>query len=370
MNHRRIYRFLILPVLALAPSAFAKTYYVGACHANSYATISAAVAAAPAGATIEVCPGTYAEQIVLTQAVTLEGISSNGSDQAMVVSPPNGLVVNATDDMGDLIAAQVVADPISGFTISNLTFDASNNEVSQDAYVVGILVQNSSGTIKDVVTRYQTGGDGGIGIWIQGGQPNPVVTVENSSIHDFDYIGIWTQAGTGTGGLTSTLKNNFVNGDTASGIIGVLDVEVGDGATNTVTSNTLVGGETGISVSGGAGGTISKNNLINNGVAIAIGADGNTGGSISVTSNYIWQARSEGIVVYSGLPEVQKNTIAGTPTAIDFFCNGDSNMKLNTILDANVGDFNVPVGFMTGDSYSDVAAINESCSGPAARPRR
>jgi len=57
---------IMLFVTLLAPSVFAKTLYVGTCHTPSYSTISAAVAAAPAGTIINVCPGTYAEQVFIT----------------------------------------------------------------------------------------------------------------------------------------------------------------------------------------------------------------------------------------------------------------------------------------------------------------
>ncbi len=367
MNRRRICSLSVAGLLMLTTSAFASTFYVGTCHTTIYQTISAAVAAAPAGATIKVCPGRYPEQVAITQAVTLEGISSDGSDQAIVVSPPNGMVVNAWDDLGDPIAAQLFVDPISGFTISNLTFDASNNEVSGDAYVVGIFVQNSSGTINHIVTRNQTGGDGGVGVWMEGGASNPTVTLENSSIHDFSDIGIWTQTNSAASQLNATIKNNFVNGTAASGIIGIIDIAINEGSTNTVSDNYAAGGQTGIWVSGAADGTVAHNNLITDGTAVAIGADGNTGGNVSVTDNDIFNSSVEGIVVYSGLPAVQHNNIAGTPIGIDFACNADGNIKSNTIMDASTGDANLPAGSASGDSFYNIQTQTGGCSGPATR---
>src|SRR5208337_2669764 len=96
-------------------------------------------------------------------------------------------------------------------------------------------------------------------------------------------------------GFTAVIQGNFVNGETAGGIIVVCDIALGDGSTNTVSGNYLANGQIGITVSGGT--------------AIAIGADGNTGGTISVTSNDIFYSSEEGIVVNSGLPVVQHNTI-------------------------------------------------------------
>lgn len=46
--------------------AVATTLFVGSCKTASYPTISAAVAAAPSGATVEVCAGIYPEQVVIS----------------------------------------------------------------------------------------------------------------------------------------------------------------------------------------------------------------------------------------------------------------------------------------------------------------
>ena len=51
------------------------TYAAGTCKPSlpSFSTISGALAATPAPNVVLVCPGTYPEQIVITQAVTLPG---------------------------------------------------------------------------------------------------------------------------------------------------------------------------------------------------------------------------------------------------------------------------------------------------------
>ena len=63
-------------VLLAAQSLMAATYYVGNCkvHSGYYTTIQAAVSAVPSGSTVEVCPGIYYEQVVISQPLTLEAI--------------------------------------------------------------------------------------------------------------------------------------------------------------------------------------------------------------------------------------------------------------------------------------------------------
>jgi parallel beta-helix repeat protein len=89
-----------------------------------YSTISAAVAAAPAGATIGVAAGTYSEDVVITKPVSLVG-----AKQAKTIinakGLANGIYIDGFDNPG---LADVV---ITGFTVENAKFE-------------GILVQNAS----------------------------------------------------------------------------------------------------------------------------------------------------------------------------------------------------------------------------------
>ena len=74
---RSVHRTLLFLVLVvLTQPVLAATYYVGTCKAGAFGSISAAVAAVPAGSTVDVCPGTYAEQVMINQVLTLQGISS------------------------------------------------------------------------------------------------------------------------------------------------------------------------------------------------------------------------------------------------------------------------------------------------------
>lgn len=60
-----------------------------------FATIQAAVSAVPFGATVLVCPGTYAEQVMITQPLTLKGVTDGVSGAAIIAVPAGGLVLNA-----------------------------------------------------------------------------------------------------------------------------------------------------------------------------------------------------------------------------------------------------------------------------------
>src|SRR5208337_3898185 len=129
MHDQRICRFLISAALMLTPGAFASTLYVGTCHTPSYSTISAAVAAAPAGSIVDVCPGTYPEQVFITQALTLQGITAKNTDRATITAPipasggpPTWQFVADPDGGAAMVAPQIfVSSPVGAVTIRNLT---------------------------------------------------------------------------------------------------------------------------------------------------------------------------------------------------------------------------------------------------------
>ncbi len=89
--------------------SWGSTYVVGApntpCPGANFSTIGAALNVALAGDTIEICPATYPEQVVITKPVTLVGIAWNGVGRAVI--QPTTLTVNSQG----FIAVVTVATP-------------------------------------------------------------------------------------------------------------------------------------------------------------------------------------------------------------------------------------------------------------------
>jgi parallel beta-helix repeat protein len=134
------------PTLAGAgvPGAWSHPPAVGAqgCANAPYTTISSAVAAATAGATIVVCPGVYDEDVVVPtgEPLTIEGIGNP------VVDAFNSATSTSLDN-----GVQVLA---SGTTVEGLTVSYATGE--------GILVgglPGASGTISNVTIRGNTVSD-------------------------------------------------------------------------------------------------------------------------------------------------------------------------------------------------------------------
>lgn len=329
------------------------TYAVGPCKPTlpSFSTISAALAASPAPNIVMVCPGTYNEQVQITQPVTLQGIISGNSGQPIIAVPSGGLVTNATEDMtGSAVAAQVWVNNTSGpVNISNLTVDATGNGINCECFVVGMFFQNSPGIVNHVTTRNQAGNNLGVGIWTEGGSSDPTVTVENSSVHSFDDIGIVIQANSLSSALTTTVKGN----DIADGPY--LGIYTAGGTTSTVTNNVIQRLGLGI-LTANLAGAVSGNTL--SGIRLGIQAYAD---EVSLTGNRILGSSSAGIELHTSLAPIHGNTISHVPVGIDFICSADGNVHSNTIIDATTGLDHVPAGITTVNSYFSVATIRNGC---------
>jgi hypothetical protein len=243
---------------------------VGSCGTGtSFATIQAAVDAAPAGSSILICPGNYPEQVVINKNLSLKGSQVN----TVLVKPAGGFVANTTSlTSGDPIAAQIlVQSPATAVILSYLTVDGTGNNLDSgcsDPRLIGIYYQNASGLLAFAVVRNQAQGaanfgcnsSAGLGIFVQSsGTSTPsTVNIRDSAVYGFQKNGITAnEAGTtvtvfgdsmiGAGptiiaqngvqiayGATGTIQNSVVadnvfNGDPSAGIAsGILVFDSGN----------------------------------------------------------------------------------------------------------------------------------------------
>jgi parallel beta-helix repeat protein len=237
---------------------------------------------------------------------------------AVVLPPVAGLIVPPGG--GTVTAPQVFVHNTSGVTISNLTVDGSNNQVTSCVSppdVEGVYFRNASGTIENVVARNQTvsvaGTDcgDGIGLRVSGDLSPAIVTIENNTVSTYDFTAIFVSFPL----ANVTIRNNSVVGQPGTiGIVLYLDA-VGRVYDNSVVGNTNAAfGGAGILVQGVHDAVISGNHFGNNGYGIAFnsfqGAPNSDNGTIM--DNDVFGSDGDGIAICGDNNLVQRNTIAGS----------------------------------------------------------
>jgi hypothetical protein len=333
--HRFNFALLALLLILVAQPLVAATYYVGSCKAGAYSTISAAVAAVPSGSTIDVCPGTYPEQVVISQPLTLQGIVSNNSSQAVITVPSGGLTTTPSIFWGTVAAqVQVMAGPVN---ITNITVDGAGPCPGSG---VGIYyASGSSGTMngveaRNVVCPAATGlmAENGAGV-------NQTVKIENSNIHDNRYAGIFTC----TDQLPSTLTVSISGNSVAGGKFGIVSF---CNTAGTVAGNFVSGAQVGIESTSA---TVSGN-------TISAGIQGiKVWGAASITSNHISHSPT-GIILFDNNATIKTNAITNSNIGIEFSC-FTGTITGNTINGAATGFDQVPVAFNGVNKFYNVSTV-------------
>ena len=346
-------------LIGLSGQVFASTVAVGLCPGpgTHYTSIQLAVNAVSAGSTVKVCPGNYPEQVVINKKLTLLGVPNATQDAVVISSPAGGVLVNTTDLRGAVAAQILVKNAAGPVLISNLTVDGKGNKYTGDD-LRGINYQDASGIVNHVAVRNEipndipTGDQSGQGILVETtSSPSASLTVENSSVHNYNKNGIVARYA----GATLTAIGNYVQGSGPIDVIAQNGIELAfDGATGTIKNNTVIDNfytpndssssdillydakeNSSIAVSG--------NTLGNSNVAISLFTTtaGTYGDGVSVTSNKIFGTSTfDGIDVCTNGNIITGNTIFNSSESgihLDASCGGTgtgNNVSGNTILES------------------------------------
>jgi hypothetical protein len=371
----RLARWILASGLILAAAPFfaqTVTVAVGNCQPKktTFPTIQQALNATPPGAVVDVCPGPHPEQILVYQAVTIKGIASGNQGAAIITVPSGGLVQNATSlATGAPIAAQILVQAATGVTITNITVDGANNGLNScSPNPIGIYYQNSSGTVShnSVLNEVLVGSDligcqSGLGVFVQSGNGgSSTVTINNNHVANFQKNGI-----TGNEvGTSVTITGNDVIGQGPTNGAAENSIQIGFGATGSITGNTVGGdvwapdvfGDTGNAAAGllvyaSSNVPIKSNNVSNTQFGIAVVSDPNFGlaDSATLTSNMVSLTHLyDGIDLCSNNNTVTGNTINGSDESaihLDDTCTGAStgnSVMKNTINSACAGILSGP----------------------------
>lgn len=368
---------ILLTLLGFFTSVFTQTasassVTVGNCNPGGvhFTTIQAAINAVGPGFTIKICPGIYPEQLSINEQLTLQGIASGHQDGVLIISPSTGLALNTTSlATGNAIAAHVWVNGASGVNMTNLIVDSAGNNINSCAPdLIGILYQNSSGTLNHVVTRNQwvgasesdtnfNGCQTGLGIFAQSGSGGTsALLVTNSSVHDYQKNGI-TGNETGT---TLNVTNSQVVGQGPTNGAAENGIQIGFGARGSISGSSVIDdiwAPDTISDPGDAAAGILLYDAAPSAVSVRLNSVGNTQFGIAlveatpgqderetVSGNKVFATRIfDAIDVCANNNTVQTNTITNSSESaihLDASCGttGNSNTVTgNTITDTNVG---------------------------------
>jgi len=150
MSPKKIWLLAVLLVCAYPLSA--TTYWVGTCHAGSFSTINLAVNSpnVAAGSIINICPGTYQEQVIISKSLSLHGLTTSQTSGATVLPSPSAQTTKS--QIGEFAFMGTFAPVIwvraGTVEIQNLSVLA--NIVSPPTVVEFYYASGASGTLNHV----------------------------------------------------------------------------------------------------------------------------------------------------------------------------------------------------------------------------
>jgi len=367
-------------VAALPFSAAAASFVVDddniECPSAPYRTINEALVFAGDGDDINVCPGLYEEQVVLTRRLRLRGLPA-GSNRPVV--KPAALAESRTALFGSQgpIAAGIIVD-VDQVKIEGLDLDLTETDLIGCAPVsAGIYMQNASGSIEDVRVSGPAGGgsqcESGIGLLIEGGEEGEIVgeplfgraivSVSNSEFSGYQKAGIVAL------GEETLLKarNVALEGPGTVGGSAPNGVDIGLLAKARISDITITGHRSsGDKMGAGLLATSAKRVKFRDVTVL----DADTGAFIvgdrqKVLSSRFGDIRFDGIVLLGERNKVKGNSIENSSVS-GVFIDGDDNMIRSTIM-ARLP--NVGIWFFKGDR-NKAAGIQFIDLGPGAEAER
>lgn len=324
------------------------------CPGAQYSSIQAAVTAANPGDTVNVCSGTYNEQVTVTKKLNIQGFDANNMNQPVI--KPNGVVANSTSTAtGNPIAAIVLVDGTANANVnlSDLTVDGSTNGINGCApTLVGVYYRNSSGNADSLAVRNIKLGPGlegcqsGLGIFVQTGTGSQSkVTVSNSSVHDYQKNGITANEV----GTNVNIKGNDVGGIGNTPNIAQNGIQMADGAVGTVDGNFVLNNIYGLCPDVNTCGAASTNIVIDgsNNVKVTNNTVGNSqiniyygGNNGEVMNNTVFQGRVfDGIDLVGDNNKANNNSIFDSDSDAVYILGNKNQASGNTINEAAVGIF-------------------------------
>ncbi|MGA8142973.1 MAG: NosD domain-containing protein [Candidatus Acidiferrales bacterium] len=315
------------------------------CPTAKFTSIQAAVDAANPGDSIRVCAGIYAEQVVISKPLTLEG--DNG---AIVI--PGAVTTNGSDiPSGTPVAAVILVKDAQVVEIEGLIVDGSNNGISGcSPDFKGILYQNTSGVIQHNAVRHIRlspafpGCQSGEAIEVETASgANSDVVIHDNSVWDYQKNGVTANEI----GTQAAVDSNTVTGLGPTPAIAQNGIQIAFGATGSVTGNSVADNvfsacvspeqcatnAAGILIFESDSVDVENNTAGTNQIGIFIG-----GKKSRVRNNFVFNATVLiGIALVGDNNQVRRNNITHSDEAAVYIQGNGNNIQNNEITDAAIG---------------------------------
>jgi parallel beta-helix repeat protein len=341
-----------------ATSAFGATHTVG-CGGASFPSIQLAVNGSGPGDTINVCSGTYTEQVSIPagkNGLTLQSVSHAATIQAPGALSAPKAIVRVTGSQNVKISDFTIQGPGDGGCDSleyGIRIDGGGSALVTGNHITHIRDNPFSGCQNGVAIQAGRAQDSTSGS----------VTAKSNTIDDFQKNGI-TVSGTGS---TGTIGNNTIVGAGPTSTIAQNGIQVSGGASASVTNNDVSGESytpagttsTGILVFGPVGATTISNNNVHaaqTGIYVFSG-DLNT----TVSSNTVSGASFDGITIdSSNRTTVASNSVSNSDQGIALYNTQQAMIRVNTITGSHTNGL-----FADSDTVANIFQ-NNSATGTAA----
>jgi hypothetical protein len=206
------------------------------CAEPGFSTVQAAVTAAPAGATVKVCGGTYIEQVEITKSLTLTG--TNGTvTLALPASPQDSTACASTptSQYGVDVCGHI------SVTLSNLVIHSAwpsgtcNDDINAVFVSGGATLDFAHSAVTAAGAVPINGCQGGIGVLVTNGQ----LKMSDAAVSGYQKNGITIK----NVGASATIDNVKVTGAGPTPLIAQNGIEIAEGAWGSVNGSTVSGNE-------------------------------------------------------------------------------------------------------------------------------
>jgi hypothetical protein len=284
-------------LIAAYQSRFKQEWLVDAAGHGDLATISAALARAPAGATIRIRPGQYSESLTISRPVTLIGIRENGAQPVVIAA--KGPCLAATAAFAHVLNLSLRAENSASRDGTCIELTAGRLEI-EGARVSGsgTAVAVRGGAELRLVDTALSGGllvAGGARTAIAGGEirdaGKSAIVVRGGSdlrLSETEVAGSREAGLLLAEGATAQIEKAKIGGIGASGI------EIGSGARATIADSTIAGaGQAGVFVFDGGKAVVERTQITGSGLSGLIVA---ATGDARVEGSAFEQNREHGVL--------------------------------------------------------------------------